>query len=37
MTNNVNAENISYTGYAIARAYMSDGKHIDMFVEALAA
>lgn len=29
MTNNANAENISYTGYAIARAYMSDGKHID--------
>lgn len=29
MIANANTENTSYTGYAIARAYMSNGKHID--------
>lgn len=29
MTANTENTDYSYTGYAIARAYMSDGKHID--------
>lgn len=29
MTNNVNAESISYTGYAVAHVYMPSGKTID--------
>lgn len=29
MTNNANAENISYTGYAVAHVYMPSGKQVD--------
>lgn len=29
MTNNANAKNISYTGYAVAHVYMPSGKTLD--------
>lgn len=29
MTNNANAENISYTGYAVAHVYMPSSKTVD--------